>query len=176
MANVQMTMKDKINAWKERCSIMCSCGEDIVAYYCNDSQCPHNQSDPLYCNQCAIGCEKHEHIRPPMIFDKMRELDSTWTTLKEDYFQITSKSSDRYHELEPLINYFEHEMLIVSFSAMPNLAGGGTRQISDDIQKLNIAHTEFGHILAAVEAMVQSGDLIQLLSMGEHSTKFKSLV
>ena len=74
-----------------------------------------------------------------MIFDKMRELDSTWTTLKEDFFRITSKSSERYHQLEPLINYFEHEMLIVSFSALPILAGGSIkkRQITDDIQMLD---------------------------------------
>ena len=173
-----MTMKDKIREWKDRCSIMCSCGEEIVAYYCNDSQCPYNKSDPLYCSQCVATCEKHEHIRPPMIFDKMRELDQIWTTLKEDYNTITSKSSGRYHELEPLINYFEHEMLIVSFSALPNLAAGiiKTRQISDEIKMLGESHSEFRHILAAVEAMVLSGDLIQLLSMGDHSTKFRSLL
>ena len=37
MANAQMTNKDKLNMWKEQCSILCSCPEkDIVAYYCQD--------------------------------------------------------------------------------------------------------------------------------------------
>ena len=76
MSNAQATTKEKMNAWKERCSTICSCGEDIVVYYCNDSQCPYNKTDPLYCVPCLANCAKHEHLRPPMIYDKIMELDN----------------------------------------------------------------------------------------------------
>lgn len=110
MANLQMTIKEKNIAWNDLCTIMCSCGEYTVAYYCNDSQCPHNKSDPLYCSQCAINCLKHEHIKPPMMIDRIAELTSKWSALKEDSCKTTQDASDRYGCLETLIKYFEEKM------------------------------------------------------------------
>ena len=71
MASAQLINKDKVNMWKERCTTMCSCGEDIVLYYCNDLQCPNNKKDPLYCTNCLAAFENHQHNKPPLIFDKI---------------------------------------------------------------------------------------------------------
>ena len=83
MASAQLTNKDKLNMWKDRCTIMCSCGEDIVAFFCNDLECPNNKADPLFCNSCALNSDKHDHRKPPMIIDKINVLDGAWNKFKE---------------------------------------------------------------------------------------------
>ena len=83
MANAQITNKDKLNMWKDRCSIMCSCGEDIVAFFCNDLECPNNKTDPLFCTSCGMSGDKHFHRKPPMIIDRINVLDGAWNKFKE---------------------------------------------------------------------------------------------
>ena len=56
-----------------------------------------------------------------MIYDKIMEMDKAWNIQKEAYYKVNTGAIERYKELEPLIRYFEHEMLIVSFSALPGL-------------------------------------------------------
>ena len=93
MANAQMTNKDKLNMWKDRCSIMCSCGEDIVSYYCNDLECPNNKIDPLFCSPCGMGGDKHDHRKAPMIIDRINELDGDWNRFKETINRISTKAA-----------------------------------------------------------------------------------
>ena len=91
-----MTMKGKIDLWKERCSIQCSCAErDIVIYYCNELQCP-NHGDPLYCTQCAVEGEKHDHKKPPLIIDEIMKIDKDWNSLKERFSEILTQADSRY--------------------------------------------------------------------------------
>ena len=56
-----------------------------------------------------------------MIIDKVLELDKACNNQKEAFERVTQGATLRYQELETIINYFEHEMLIVSFSALPGL-------------------------------------------------------
>ena len=84
---------------------MCSCKEDIVVYYCNDLQCPNNQTNPMYCVICQGDYDKHKH-KCSLIFDKITELDSAWNTQKEAFNRITTGATQRYSDLEVLINYF----------------------------------------------------------------------
>ena len=140
MANAQATTKEKMNAWKERCLTMCSCGEDIVVYQCIDSQCPYNMTDPLFCVPCLANFDKHQHNRPPMIYDKIMELDKEQNNQKEAFKGITERATERYKEFEPLIRYFEHEMLIASFSSIPDMIPKQVRQISEDYKKLHRSH------------------------------------
>ena len=92
-------------------------------------------------------------------------LDGAWNSFKETINRISTKATERIQELEPLIHYFEHEMLIVSFSAISHLAGQQVRQISDDIQKLDHVSEEFRQVSAEVESIITTGNLIQLFSM-----------
>ena len=102
-----------MNKWKERCSTICSCEADIVVYYCNDTECPNNKADPLYCIHCLTESEKHAHLKPPLIYDKIMTLDAAWNTKKERANKIRAAATQRYSELETLVHYFDHEMLIV---------------------------------------------------------------
>ena len=113
MASPQLTNKDKVNMWKERCTTTCSCNEDMVVYFCNDDQCPNNKTDPLFCIHCFAANEKHKHVKPPLIYDKLIDLDSAWNIQKERANKIRAAATQRYSELETLVHYFEHEMLIV---------------------------------------------------------------
>ena len=79
--------------WRERCFIMCSCKDDIVAFYCNEEQCSNNKVDPLYCAKCAIEGERHDHRKPPWIIDKITDLDAAWTALKESLNKINGKAT-----------------------------------------------------------------------------------
>ena len=107
MSNGQMTQKEKLIEWKERCNLMCSCGEDTVIYYCNDTKCPHNKTDPLFCVPCISAGDKHEHVKPPLIYDKIMELDKSWSKIKEAFIKLTAASIQSYKVLQPLILYFE---------------------------------------------------------------------
>ena len=59
---------------------------------------------------------KHPHYPLVLILDSLSEVDKQWAKLKEEFSVISSAAAERYKEYEPLINYFEHEMMIVSFA------------------------------------------------------------
>ena len=157
--------------WKERCTTMCPCGDDIVQIYCSDLQCPNNKSYPLYCIACQLAFDKHQH-KGELIFDKIAELDEAWTSQKEAFHRITTGSTQRYEDLGQLINYFEHEMLIVSFSALAGIAVNNSRTISQDVQTLDILHTDFRQVSAVAESLVVQRDLIKLIAMVENLSYF----
>ena len=87
----------------------------------------------------------------------------------------TKKATQRYGELEALILYFEHEMLIVSFAAQPHLFGQ-VRHITDDIKRLDEVYTKFRNMLAEAENMVRGGDLFKLFSMKDELDNFKGML
>ena len=167
-----MSIKEKQIAWKERCTIMCSCGDDIVNFYCNVKECPYNKSDPLFCISCISTCVKHDHTKPPMIYDKIMELDKAWNSQKEAFRKVNESAIQSYKELEPLIHYFEHEMLIISFSDMQGIQIDKVRHISDDLHTLNESQEEFRQFSAVAESLIMSGDVIKLLELEDHLVKF----
>ena len=87
----------------------------------------------------------------------------------------TNEATQRYGELETLILYFEHEMLIVSFAAQPHLIGQ-VRHITDDIKRLDEVNTKFRKILAEAENMVRAGDLFKLFSKKNDLDNFKGML
>ena len=99
---------------------MCSCGEEVIVYYCTHTQCVFNLTDPIYCQACLVN-GKHPHYPHVMILDYLSEVDKQWAKLKEEFNIVSTAATDRYKENEPLINYFEHEMMIVSFALQPQL-------------------------------------------------------
>ena len=86
----------------------------------------------MYCNTCLTDFEKHKH-KCSFILDKITELDAAWNTQKEAFNRITTGAAERYQKQETLITYFEHEMLIVSFSALSGIVVNQARSISDDV-------------------------------------------
>ena len=87
----------------------------------------------------------------------------------------TKEATKKYSELETLILYFEHEMLLVSFAAQPHLIGQ-VRQITDDIKRLDEVYTKFRNMLAEAENMVRGGDLFKLFSMKDELDNFKGML
>ena len=65
--------------------------------------------------------------------EKITELDAAWNTQKEAFNRITTRATERYQELDTLINYFEHEMLIVSFASLSGIVANQPKWISDDV-------------------------------------------
>ena len=87
----------------------------------------------------------------------------------------TKEARLRFGELETLILYFEHEMLIVSFAAQPHLIGQ-VRHITDDVKRLDEVHTKFRNILAEAENIVRAGDLFKLFSKKDELDNFKGIL
>ena len=107
-----------------------------------------------------------------MIFDKVAELDLAWNTQKEAFNRITTGATQRYQGLERLINYFEYEILIVSFAALSELAPNQARSISEDVQSLHQIHEEFRQVSAVAESHIVSGDLAKLFTLISSLDKF----
>ena len=119
MASVLTNSIEKLNTSKERCSIKCSCPKKgKVVYYCKDKHCQNKEVNPLYCADCSFNRDKHDH-EPFLIVNEIKKMDSSWRALKEDLNVITDEANKRYTDFEPLIHYFEHEMLKVSLIAQP---------------------------------------------------------
>ena len=100
------------------------------------------------------------------------ELDKAWNSQKEALRKVNESAIQSYKELEPLIHYFEHEMLIVSFSDMQGIQIDKVRHISDDLHTLNESQEEFRQFSAVAESLIISGDVIKLLELEDHLVKF----
>ena len=73
-------MTDRINDWKERCKIECSCdNDDIVAFVCKDDACPNKTKQTLYCLTCMIN-GVHDHKPPVFISDEIDMQITKWST------------------------------------------------------------------------------------------------
>ena len=110
-----------------------------------------------------------------MIQDEIDSYDGQWRRVKENLNNLSNEASKRYVELEPLIRYFEHQMLIASFSNYPQLAQT-FRHISDDIASLEKTSSDYRPIFEDVESLVTSGDLLTIISKIEDYEKLTQVL
>ena len=70
------TMNERINDWKERCQIMCSCKKDTIVFMCKEASCPSNKTQSVYCQECIVA---GPHFHPlNYISDEISEVAKQW--------------------------------------------------------------------------------------------------
>ena len=90
---------------------MCSCKQDIVTFICKDANCANREKQKLYCMNCIVNAvHLHQSV---FISDEIQEHAKKWALAKKNFEELHTAANQQYTPLKALIQYYEHESLLV---------------------------------------------------------------
>jgi hypothetical protein len=84
----------------------------------------------------------HKHRPFTLIIDYLHDVRTQWSALQQEYSEIIPKAEASYHKYEPLIKYYEKE-LIAAYAG--NLRNEREQCITDDYLALRAAKEEISY-------------------------------
>ena len=109
-----------------------------MQYICLLETCPNNIKNKTYCIACQeLGVHKHRPFI--LIIDYLHDVQTQWQALQQEYVTIAPKVEASYHKYEPLIKYYEKELIS---SSVVSLGSERDQCISGDYLKFKAAKEE----------------------------------
>jgi hypothetical protein len=108
---------------------------------CLVETCPNFIEKKTYCMDCL---EKgvHKHRPFTLIIDYLHDVRTQWSALQQEYAMLVPKAEASYQKYEPLIKYYEKELIAASAG---NLGSDREQCISGDYLAMMAAKEEIGY-------------------------------
>lgn len=108
----------------------------------------------MYCSKC-LKEGKHNHFPLHEIVDFIENLDHEWHSLHEKYKTCLKEAKERYSKLDPLIKYFEAEVIDSPIEEEKFLIT--RRCISADLNKLTSTFGDLSKHLEKIDVINLDG-------------------
>ena len=105
----QLSKVASLALWEEKAPFCICDSKEKVIYFCAEKTCPNHQQQS-FCYEC-LKSGKHNHFPLVELTEIIKRHDSNWSKLVERISTIIDQASKKYKVFEPVIKYFEREML-----------------------------------------------------------------
>ena len=100
--------------------------------------CANFITKKIYCIAC-LEQGVHKHRPFTLIIDYLHDVRTQWSSLQQEYVDLIPKAEASYHKNEPLIKYYEKELISASAG---NLGSDREQCITGDYLALRAAKEE----------------------------------